>query len=172
MMLATSMKKRLILSSVVFTAALFLSSFWLHGSKDHIILSVFSGILSGVLSLLVWISKRGFKNLAIGVISLLIGIAFSYFPGRLFYQHQIHATQKRLVPVILALEKEHQATGTYPQKIDELLKQAHLPILTKDKVVFLSRADFFSIYFQDPNSGLLDVFIYDSNSKKWDYHLR
>ena len=166
------MKNPHVISSVLLIASILVCSLWLHGSKEHLILSAFCSLVFVTLVLLIWRAKDENQNVRIYSAALLCGIGLSYFSGTLYYQYQIRTTQRRLYPVLSALEKSRQVSGAYPKQIDELLKQSRLPWLTKGRIVFQSRDDLFWIYFRDPNSGLMDVFIYDSESKKWDYRLR
>jgi len=154
---------------VVFVGSIFL----LHGSRDHLLLSIGCAVVCPVMLFIAWcLKKEGItrNSRATAYLAVLLScVGLSYVPGGFFYRSQISSTKQKLAAVIVSVENARNLTGAYPARVDELLEQCDLPWLTRKKVVFGSRADFFSIYFRDPNSGLMDVFHYGSDDKTWKY---
>ncbi|MEO6992638.1 MAG: hypothetical protein ABI273_03315 [Lacunisphaera sp.] len=158
----------------LFILTLLSGIFLLHGSKGHLLLSGVAAVICvGLFFARLW-RRAKTRALPATVWAVMIsgGIALSYFPGASFYRSQVKSTEKKLDSVFPSLEESRRRSGAYPQEIYELLERCDLPWLTRGKVVFHSRSDFFWIYFSDVNSGLTDIFIYDSNAKAWSYRLR
>ncbi len=168
------MKTALLL--VLCLVALLSGTFLLHGTKEHSLLSIASGVVCALLLVVARFTKKEGRvraSRAAACWAAFLGCAgLSYFSGVLFYRSQISGTKQKLDSLFVSLEERRRVSGAYPEKIDELIDQSHLPWLTRGTVVFHSRADFFWVYFRDVNSGLMDIFAYDSGAKAWTYRQR
>jgi hypothetical protein len=156
---------------IVCIVSLVICALLLHGRYEHLVLSIASGVASAALVASFLVKKKVRHGIIVGA-SLLLGIGLSYFPGVMFYDSQIIATQLAIEAYLPLLEKSRDLNGVYPTDISTIIDRRELPYLTRNSVFFENREDFYWIYFRDPNSGLNDIFIYDSASRKWDYRLR
>lgn len=150
--------------------------FLLHGSTDHLLFAYGAAVVCVILLALAWLTKKrgkvGFSRATACTAALVSCVWLSYYPGVLFYRSQIGSTKQKLAAVFVSLEETRRLKGAYPERIDELLEGSRLPWLTRRHVVYHSRADYFWLYFRDVNSGLMDIFIYDSDAKAWSYKQR
>jgi hypothetical protein len=154
--------------AAVILAVNVLAAFFGRGSFAHGVLALavpaYIGIPAAVLALLARLLRKGtLARWAFVVAIVAASGVLSIGPGKLLLRRDLANAKAYCEALVPRLEEHRRIHGSYPKSVDA----QDAPRLIDRRTFYTTdgRAYFFSIV--DP-AGLLNVFVYDSTTKKWE----